>query len=328
MGDFGGIPAAGLHFLDQLAEHNDRDWFEAHKQDYLDQVQAPALALVAALGERMKSISEAIVVDTRNNGSGSLLRIHRDTRFSPDKTPYKTDVTLIFWEGSGKKFECPAFGLHFGAHGGGLMAGIFQFAKPMLAAYREAVIDPIPGAELSAAINSVRKAGDYRVEGEHFKRVPSGFPADHERADLLRYNGLYALGPQISSAELMSADLVALCYDHFVEMAPLQRWLVKVQQGAEPDLAALGSGFGLVYDQIIKIDHYPQAVGRTGRQTHLARTVGIVGGVDGEFVIDVQRQIITGTDGAHFVLAWPLMNQIGRSSNRPADRYCAHASAR
>ena len=230
MSEFTGIPAVGLHFLEALAENNIREWFEANKQTYLDQLQAPTLALIVELGKRLKTITPDIQYDTRTNGSGSLMRINRDTRFSPDKTPYKTNVTFMFWEGAGKKTEKPGFGMRFDASGGGLLAGIYGFPKPMLNAYREAVLDDELGPELIEAVEQVKKSGNYTIGGEQYRRVPQGFPADHERANWLRYGGLHAFAPQISPDELTSPQLVDHCFAHFVEMAPIQRWLVKVDQ--------------------------------------------------------------------------------------------------
>jgi uncharacterized protein (DUF2461 family) len=138
---------------------------------------------------------------------------------------------MMFWEGAGKKTESPCFGLWFDHENGAMMAGNWQFSKPMLAAYRQAVLDKKLGPALVEAIDSVKSAGDYSIGGEHYKRVPVGMPDDHERADLLRYAGLYAHGPKLSTRDLGSPELVEICYQHFVKMAPVQRWLVRLDQG-------------------------------------------------------------------------------------------------
>jgi uncharacterized protein (TIGR02453 family) len=146
--EFPGFPQAGLDFLDQLKRNNNRDWFNAHKQEYQKTVQQPALDLVAALGARLQEISSDLIFDTRSNGAGSLFRIQRDIRFSKDKTPYKLMVDMLFWEGDGKKTESPGMGLRITAEGGGTFTGMHHFPKPMLAAYRDAVG---PGSTRSVA---------------------------------------------------------------------------------------------------------------------------------------------------------------------------------
>ncbi|GAB4514388.1 MAG: DUF2461 domain-containing protein [Anaerolineae bacterium] len=227
---FQGFPEAGLNFLTELGQNNNKEWFEAHKETYIAHVQKPAVAFVIALGEKLRSIAPDVQVDTRANGAGSLMRIHRDTRFSADKTPYKTAVAMMFWEGAGKKMESPAFGYHFEPHTGQSMAGIFAFPKHWLAAYREAVADEKLGAELAEAVDTVQRLDGYTVGTQTFKRVPQGYPADHPRADLLRYDGLHATGPEIDRVTLMSPELVDVCFELARNMAPIQRWLLKLSE--------------------------------------------------------------------------------------------------
>ncbi len=180
----------------------------------------------------MQTLSDGIVYDTRTNGSGSLMRIHRDIRFSKDKTPYKIHISMMFWEGVGKKSENPGFGFRMDVTGGGVFSGMYGFNKPMLEAYRGAVADDKLGAELETTLESIRKAGDYEIGGEHYKRVPRGYDPEHKRADLLRYNTLYAHSP-IDPAVLTTPDLVDVCFEHCRKMFPLQQWLVKVKRQTE-----------------------------------------------------------------------------------------------
>jgi uncharacterized protein (DUF2461 family) len=168
-GSFNGFPQEGLRFLANLAENNDRDWFNENKQLYLDNIVNPAVAFVETLGDRLKFISPHIQYDTRTNGQGSMMR-----------------VGLRFWEGAGKKTECPGFFLWFEAASAGLYTGMYGFPKPLLKAFREAVVDDELGGELDSAIMAVRAAGAYEIGGEHYKKVPRGFDPDHPRADLLR----------------------------------------------------------------------------------------------------------------------------------------------
>jgi uncharacterized protein (DUF2461 family) len=140
---------------------------------------------------------------------------------------YKTNISGLFWEGTGKKTEHPAFGFQLTADNIGLMAGIFVFPKPMLTAYREAVLDDKLGPALPEAITAVASQGPYEISGEHYKRVPRGFDPDHPRANLLRYNGLYA-HPIRVNADLTSPNLVDICLHHFQNMAPIQQWLTQI----------------------------------------------------------------------------------------------------
>lgn len=225
---FQGFPADGLRFLKELEENNDKVWFEANKERFKRELQGPAVDFVEVVGQRLQAVNPAIRYDLRTNGGGSLMRIYRDTRFSKDKTPYKTAVAGMWWEGEGKKTTAPAFGFQILHNGIGLVAGMFGFDKHQLQAYREGVADDEKGADLERIITEIELDGDYEVLREHYKKVPRGYPADHPRERLLRFNALYVHPKQgIGAGLVQSPELVDVCMAHFEKMAPLQQWLVK-----------------------------------------------------------------------------------------------------
>lgn len=228
MNGFSGFPAEGLRFLEQIRTNNNRDWFQPRKSIYQDSILAPAQNFVEEFGERLRLLSPGLRYDTRTNGAGSIMRIYRDIRFSKDKSPYKSHMGIVFWEGSGKKMENPGFYLHFEADGGNFYSGFHQFPRPFLAAYRRAVDDKALGKKLLSAIESIERAGEFEVGGEQYARVPRGYDASHERADLLRYKGLWAKSPTISTKDLKSPGLIDLSFEHCRSMLPLHCWLVEV----------------------------------------------------------------------------------------------------
>jgi len=230
---FTGFPREGLQFLAELAENNEREWFNERKQIYLDTIVAPAMAFVETLGDRLQFISPHVQYDTRTNGQGSLMRIYRDIRFSKDKSPYKSWVGIRFWEGGGKPGGNPGFYFGFDATGGGMHVGMHGFDRSMLAAYREGVDNDDLGSELESALDAVHAAGSYEIHGEHYKRVPRGFSPEHPRADLLRFNTLYVSSPLIEPAVLRSAGLVDMVMDQCETTAPVQKGLLKVKQGTD-----------------------------------------------------------------------------------------------
>src|ERR1044071_1022002 len=87
---------AVFRFLGELHAHNERDWFNANKQRYERDVRDPILRFIADIGPRLQKISPHLVADPRPSG-GSLFRIYRDTRFSKDKSPYKTHLGAHFF---------------------------------------------------------------------------------------------------------------------------------------------------------------------------------------------------------------------------------------
>ena len=228
--EFTGFPKAALTFFADIAKNNNREWFQEHKGLYREAIQQPAQAFVLALGESLKLLSPGIEYDLRMNGVGSILRIYRDIRFSKDKTPYKTHLGIIFWEGARKKMENPSFYFQMDSQGADFYYGFYQFPRDYLAAYRKAVDDRQVGSELGSILEAVTKEGKFEIGGERYKRVPRGYDNDHPRADLLRYKGLWMKSPEIEPAVIYSPELVDVCFHNAVEMMPMHKWLVDVDK--------------------------------------------------------------------------------------------------
>lgn len=227
---FAGFPAEGVQFLRELAANNEKHWFEPRREVYVRALQAPAVALVVALGERLRARFPEISYDTRTNGGGSLMRLHRDTRFSADKSPYKTNVAMMFSGAAGGKMTTPGFGLQLTPERVELIAGVFGFEPEALEAYRAAVLDDWLGPQLEEAAASVRSAGAYQIEGAGYKRVPAGLPADHPRAAWLKHKGLFVLAPPIGLDVAQTPGLVDAAMAHFEAMAPVQQWIARALQ--------------------------------------------------------------------------------------------------
>ena len=220
---FPGFPKETARFFRLLEKNNSKAWFEAHRPYFERNVLEPSRAFVVAMGERLARLSPDVNADPRTDRS--IFRLHRDVRFSKDKSPYKTNLGLYFWEGSGKRMECPGYYFHLEPPNLMLGAGMYVFPKPVLARYRKAVVDPRKGAALRRVVARLEKKG-YEVGGEHYKRVPRGFDPDHPSADLLRHNGLW-VGTEVRiPKELQGPAIVRWCFDRFRAMDPLQRWVV------------------------------------------------------------------------------------------------------
>jgi uncharacterized protein (TIGR02453 family) len=225
---FNGYPQESLQFFADLAANNNKLWFEAHKPNYENYVLSPARDFVVAMGQRLVELSPNVVADPRVNKS--IFRIHRDIRFSKDKTPYKKHLALWFPAGAGGgKFENPGYYFHMEPGNVMLGVGLHSFSKPLLKAYRDAVIHPELGPELADITADVLKKG-YGVGSQTYKRVPRGYDSDHPYAELLRYSGLTAGVDLGIPPELHTAGLVDFCYQKFVDMAPIVHWLQRMKE--------------------------------------------------------------------------------------------------
>jgi uncharacterized protein (TIGR02453 family) len=224
-GKFQGFSPRAVDFFGQLASHNSRAWFEEHKALYEEQAQAPARALVEDLGQALAKAAPGLHAEPKVNRS--LFRIQRDTRFSADKTPYKTHLGIWLWEGEGPRMECPGFYFHLEPPQVMVAAGMYMFPKRLLPFYRQAVAEQRTGAALAKALATITRRGDYTLGGQHYARVPKGFPADHPRADLLRHDRLYLFQESPLPTELGSPALVDWCAQRFKDMLPLHKWLLE-----------------------------------------------------------------------------------------------------
>lgn len=217
---FEGFPRTGLAFLRKLKKNNNRAWFQRHKADYEDLVRFPMQCLIATVGQRMQE--EAPDVDF--NPRKSIFRVYRDTRFSRDKTPYKTNVAASFtFRGAKGPIETP--GLYVGIEPGEIFigGGLYMPTHPQLKAIRRTI-----AAEPQQFLEIVRHPRFLRVfkhiEGEQLQRAPLGYAPDHPMIEYLRYKQFYVgvVLPETACHAPRFADTVVRT---FGDCMPLVRWL-------------------------------------------------------------------------------------------------------
>lgn len=221
---FTGFPREGIQFLADLAAHNDRAWFQPRKGDYERYLKEPLEALIAALGERFEQRGIPLLADPRR----SPFRIYRDVRFSRDKSPYKTNVGASFpWleeESAGTEAGHGAGGYFHLEPGEAFAGGGMWHPEPArLAAFRSALdSDWDRVAEAIEAPQFVRVFGG--VHGDRLKRVPSGYPSDHPRAELLKLKDV-VFSRRLSDEDVLSPRLPDVLADTFEAGLPVFRLL-------------------------------------------------------------------------------------------------------
>jgi len=177
MTDFDTLVQDACGFFDDLAANNSRDWFTANKPRYDQMVKHPAEALLATVGARLDAAIGAAQ-------SPKLYRIHRDLRFSRDKTPYNTHLHLQ-WTDTAAGI-CHLFGVSRDYVCAGV--GAMGFDKPALDRWRDRVADD-NGARFARLVDRMQEAG-VRIDPPALKRVPAPHPQDHPRAELLKRKGI------------------------------------------------------------------------------------------------------------------------------------------
>jgi len=223
---FRGFSKNTVDFFYKLKRNNNREWFDGNKEDFETQVMEPSRAFVMAMGKRLKSASPNIIAVPRVNKS--LFKIHRDIRFSPDKSPYKTHLGIFFWEGNRPRMECSGFYFHLEPPKLILGVGIYAFPRLLLDHYRRSVVHPEHGKELSAILKKILQIEGNELGGKHYKRVPVGYDPSHPNAQLLLHNGLYVGQETGLPDELYSSRLLDYCWGKYRPLAPLHRWLVSM----------------------------------------------------------------------------------------------------
>jgi uncharacterized protein (TIGR02453 family) len=178
------LPPESLRFLDDLAKHNDKRWFEANRNRCERDLLAPARALVERFCEEIGAVFPQITGST-NTAGGSLTRLHRDVRFSTDKRPFHTHIGMRFWHRQGPKAEVPGFFLRVDPAQLLMGTGLHQPGPVVLDRIRRAIDRDQKGWERAVRDQAFRRAWG-GLEGESLKRVPAPFAADHPCADDLK----------------------------------------------------------------------------------------------------------------------------------------------
>ncbi|MEX2206899.1 MAG: DUF2461 domain-containing protein [Myxococcota bacterium] len=164
-----------FRFLRELERNNDRAWFAANKSRYLADVRDPLLVFIAAFAPELEKIAPDWVADPRPVG-GSLLRIHRDTRFAKDKSPYKTHAAMAFRHAAGKELPGPAFYLHLGPGSVFAGAGIWHPMPDTLKQIRDAIV-----ARPEHWRRTTRGKGSAALDedDQRLSRPPRGYDPEH-----------------------------------------------------------------------------------------------------------------------------------------------------
>lgn len=217
---------AALTFFRQLTRNNTKAWFEARRPIFRAEVLQPLKALVEEIDVAFAGFAPEIT----GNPKRSVFRIHRDVRFSKDKSPYKTHAACWFYHldagrGVGGDAQGGAgFYFHFAPKEIMIAAGIWMPPRPLVQKIRDAIIDDQETFESLVDSRSFRRR--YRgldTEGM-LKRMPRGYSEEHPAAKWLRYQS-FTVARTLSEKELFSPRLPRILARHYEILTPYVRWL-------------------------------------------------------------------------------------------------------
>jgi uncharacterized protein (TIGR02453 family) len=208
-----------LDFLRQLKRNNRREWFEARREIYENELKAPMLALIEKVNQGMMEYAPGHV----RPAAKCMLRIYRDTRFSEDKTPYKTHLAA-WWSRAGlEKTSGSGYYLHVSPTELTLAAGVYMPPKEQLLAIRRHLLEHHEEFRRLIEAKKVR-ARMQPHEPAALSRPPKGFPADHPAIEWIKWRqwGIYATLP---ADPILKPDLPRTIETYFRLSQPLVDFL-------------------------------------------------------------------------------------------------------
>lgn len=218
---FQGFADEQLEFWKALAKNQDREWFAKHKTDYEEGWAGPMAALLAEAREKLDSAYPHLEL-----GEPKVFRIHRDVRFSADKSPYKTNVSgVITTKSRGKVTESPAaLYIQLGTESF-VGAGLYMMDSDQLSRYRAAVLEEERGSEIAKIVRGLSKKGFETGAAQSLKTAPKGIDPAHPRIELLKKKGLIVGFPKIPAGAIASRKLLDWVVTEAKRSAPLVTWL-------------------------------------------------------------------------------------------------------
>jgi uncharacterized protein (TIGR02453 family) len=216
---FGGFPPEGIAFLRALKKHNKREWFQPRKEIFDAKVKAPMLELTTAVMMALADFAPAYVSDPNK----AIVRIYRDTRFSNDKTPYKTHIAAAFPRRGGSRTS----GFYFSVSAGEIEVGggVYMPTPEDLRAIRGYLADHHEEFRKIATAPQVKRLYG-EMTGSSLSRTPKGYPPDHPADDLLRMKQ-FLLFRELDASLATTPKLYRELVKHFQAVTPFLEFLYR-----------------------------------------------------------------------------------------------------
>ncbi len=210
-----------FEFLSELADNNNREWFQDNKARYERDVRDALVQFVSDFGDRLREISPYMVADPRLSG-GSIFRINRDVRFSKDKSPYKTNAGMHFRHEVGRDVHGPGLYLHLQPGQVFAATGIWRPNSATVGKIRGAIVaNP---DRWTGIVTEDRFSSIYSLDGESLKRAPRGVDPDHPLIDHLKLKS-FAATTSFTQEEACSADFIDTYADACRVASPFAEFL-------------------------------------------------------------------------------------------------------
>ena len=222
---FNGFSKKGIKFLQDLSINNTKVWFENNRHIWEDEIRTPTENFVQELGETLQILVPSINYSPKV--SKSLFKIYRDVRFSKDKTPMKSKIGILFWQGSGHRMQSSSFYMHFDKDEYFIASGIRNFKQPMLNTFREYLKDDIKREELHNIIEDL-KSQNYLFPEAKFSRLPRGIDKEDTHLYLYFYGAMFAYQTFKIDKTFYSEKILQRVFKIYDDMRHLQKWVYEM----------------------------------------------------------------------------------------------------
>jgi uncharacterized protein (TIGR02453 family) len=219
---FDGFSKEGIDFLKKLEVNNTKAWFENNRTTWEKHILLPNTNFVQEMGETLQILVPTI--HFKPKVSGSLFRIYRDVRFSKDKTPMKSKIGLLFWQGQAHRMQSSCFYMHYDKDSYFIASGIRAFKPPLLKTYREYIKHKKHRESLHVILEELKLKG-YSIGESKYKRVPPEFDKDEEYIYLTKHASMFGYIEFKIDDAFFTQAITDKLFTIYQDMAKLQKWV-------------------------------------------------------------------------------------------------------
>ena len=222
---FNGFSKKGIEFLQELSINNKKEWFEDNRHIWEDEIKKQTEDYVQDMGETLQILVPTI--NFKPKVSKSLFKIYRDVRFSKDKTPMKSKIGILFWQGDGHRMQSSSFYLHFDKDRYFVATGIRNFKQELLKTYRQYIKNDIRREELHNILEDLKTKG-YKLPQPKFVRIPRGCDINDTYSYLYFYGAMFAYVERKITSRFYSSKFMNYSFEIYSNMHELQKWLYQM----------------------------------------------------------------------------------------------------
>ena len=220
---YAGFEKASIDFLAELAANNNREWFNENKARYEEHVLDVALRFIQSMQDPLAQLAPQFTAVPQRVG-GSLMRVYRDTRFSHNKLPYKTNVGIQFRHRQAKDVHSPGYYVHVDPERVFLGVGMWRPDPDSLRAIRERIV--AKPAEWKSVLRDATFRRHFELGGESLSRAPRGFDKDHELIEDIRRKSFIAVR-DLDVADCLDPQFQRKVEASFAAATPFMKFLCK-----------------------------------------------------------------------------------------------------